>query len=77
LKYTVEMGSGATIYASSFIKIGSAIQNLMRDSQTHRQRGDLISLLLFFQNKESRLKIPEGGQMPGLSSCPFLEAPMS
>jgi hypothetical protein len=26
------------------------------DSQTHRQYGDLISLLLFFQNKASRLK---------------------
>jgi hypothetical protein len=24
--------------------------------QTHRQQGDLIILLLFFQNKESRLK---------------------
>jgi hypothetical protein len=27
-----------------------------RDSQTHRQHGDNISVLLFFQNKESRLK---------------------
>jgi hypothetical protein len=26
------------------------------DTQTHRQQGELISLLLFFQNKESRLK---------------------
>jgi hypothetical protein len=26
------------------------------DTQTHRQQRDLISLLLFFQNKESRLK---------------------
>jgi hypothetical protein len=27
------------------------------DSQTHRQQGELISLILFFQNKESRLKM--------------------
>jgi hypothetical protein len=30
---------------------------LRGDSQTHRQHGDHISLLLFFQNKERRLKI--------------------
>jgi hypothetical protein len=27
------------------------------DSRTHRQKGDPISLLLFFQNKKSRLKM--------------------
>jgi hypothetical protein len=27
------------------------------DTRAHRQQGDLISLLLFFQNKESRLKM--------------------
>jgi hypothetical protein len=27
--------------------------------QTHRQQGDIISLLLFYQNKERRLKICE------------------
>jgi hypothetical protein len=50
MKYAVEMGSGAMIYIPSFIKIGSGIQKLMRGggSQTHRQHGDLISLLLFF-----------------------------
>jgi hypothetical protein len=41
------MGSGAMIYIPSFIKTGLGI---------HRQHGDLISLLSFFQNKESRLK---------------------
>jgi hypothetical protein len=44
MKYAVEMGSGATIY----IKIGSGIQTLIGrggNSQTHRQHGDLISLL--------------------------------
>jgi hypothetical protein len=55
MKYAVKMGSGAMIYISSFIKIGSGIQKLtVSDSQTPRQHGDLISLL--FQNKESRLK---------------------
>jgi hypothetical protein len=45
------MGSGAMIYIPGFIKIDSGIQNLMGggDSQTHRQRGDFISLLLFFR----------------------------
>jgi hypothetical protein len=40
------------------MQICSGIQKLMggEDSQTRRQHGDLISLLLFFQNNESRLK---------------------
>jgi hypothetical protein len=33
----------------------------IRGMQTHIQQRDLISLLLFFQNKESRLKIGGGG----------------
>jgi hypothetical protein len=46
------------IYVLSSIKIGSGIQELMRgDTQTHRRPGDLISLLAFFQNEDSRLKI--------------------
>jgi hypothetical protein len=57
MKYADEMGSGTMIYIPSFIKIGSGIQKLIRgDSQTHRKNGNLKSLL-FFQNKESRLKI--------------------
>jgi hypothetical protein len=28
------------------------------DTQTHRQQGDLISVLLYFQNKESILQWP-------------------
>jgi hypothetical protein len=53
----VEMGSGFLIYVQSFIQIGSAIQKLMRgNSHTDRQKSDLISLL-FFLNKESRLKM--------------------
>jgi hypothetical protein len=53
MKYAVEMDSGVTICIPSFIKIVSGIQKLRR----HRQHGDLISLLIIFQNKESRLKI--------------------
>jgi hypothetical protein len=57
MKYANEMGSGVMTYIPSLIKIGSGIQKLIGgDSQTHRQHGDLIRLLLFFQNKESRLK---------------------
>jgi hypothetical protein len=58
MKYAVEMGSGAMISTSSFIKTGSCIQKLMGrgDTQTHRQHGNLISLPSLFQNKESRLK---------------------
>jgi hypothetical protein len=55
MKYAVEVGSGAMTYIQSFIKIGWGIQNLISGfTQTHRQHGDLISLLLFF-NKENRL----------------------
>jgi hypothetical protein len=45
------MGSGAMIYVSRFIKIGSGIQRLIgEDTQTytHGQQCDLISLLNFF-----------------------------
>jgi hypothetical protein len=56
--YAVEMGSGAVMNVPSFIKIRSGIQKLIEgDTQTHRQQGDLISVLLFFQNKENRLRI--------------------
>jgi hypothetical protein len=61
MKYAIEMGSGAIIYIPSFIEIGSAIQKLSGggggNSQTHRQHDNRISILIFFQNKESRLKI--------------------
>jgi hypothetical protein len=59
MKYTVEMGSGAMTYVPSFTKTGSAIRRLMREM--HRQNRDPISLLLFFQNKEIRLKMRGGG----------------
>jgi hypothetical protein len=54
MKYAVVVGSFAMIYIPSFIKIGSGIQKLIRgDSQRLRRHGDLISLLLYFQNKEA------------------------
>jgi hypothetical protein len=41
------MGSGAMMYIPSVVKIGSGIEKLIR-RDTHRQHGDLISLLLFW-----------------------------
>jgi hypothetical protein len=49
------MGSGAMICIPIFIQIVSGIQKSMKMG-LHRQQGDLISLLLFFKNKESWLK---------------------
>jgi hypothetical protein len=47
----------ATLHISSYTKFVSVIQKFMGgDSQTYTQHGYLISLLLFFQNKERRLK---------------------
>jgi hypothetical protein len=59
MNYAVEMGSGAMIYIPSFMKTGSGIQKLWwkGDSHTHIEQDDLMSLLSFFQNKESRLII--------------------
>jgi hypothetical protein len=42
------MLSGAMIYITSFIKLGSSIETFIcGDTQTHRQQGDHISLVLF------------------------------
>jgi hypothetical protein len=49
IKYAVQMGSGAIIFISIYIKIGSAIQKLIGGIQKHIQQGDLISLLLFLK----------------------------
>jgi hypothetical protein len=59
------MGSGAMIYTPSFVKIGSGIQELLRegDSQTHRQHGDRMDLLLFLQKK--MLKMIENAVLQG------------
>jgi hypothetical protein len=48
----VQMDSCGIIYVSGFIKIGSGIQKLIGGTQTPRQQGDLISLLLFFKIKK-------------------------
>jgi hypothetical protein len=50
------MGFGAMIYVPSFIKIGSSIQKLIGEIQTHIQYDDLISLLLYYENNKSGLK---------------------
>jgi hypothetical protein len=50
MKYVVWMGSGGKIYISSLITIGLGIQKLIGwDTQTYRQHGNLISLLLFLK----------------------------
>jgi hypothetical protein len=50
MKYTVEMGSGAMIYVSSFTKISSGIQRLTGlGGFTDTQDGYRLSLLLFFK----------------------------
>jgi hypothetical protein len=49
MMYAIEMGSGAMVYTPSFIKIGSGIQMVIGGGQQH---DDLISLLLFFQNRD-------------------------
>jgi hypothetical protein len=50
-KYAIEVGPGATINTPSFMKIGSGIQTLMGGGHIPP-----ISVLFFFQNKESSLK---------------------
>jgi hypothetical protein len=72
MEYAVDLGPGVMIYIPSFIKNGSAIQNVMggeiqRNTYTHRQHEDRISLRSFLQNKESRLKTVS--YMTDLSIC--------
>jgi hypothetical protein len=47
------MGSGAVMYAKSFIKIGSGVQKLIggihRHTYAHGQQRGLISLIYFFK----------------------------
>jgi hypothetical protein len=54
MKYAAEMGSSAMIYMPSFVKIGSAIQKLMEGGE---QRGESISLLLFFKIRKYANKL--------------------
>jgi hypothetical protein len=49
MKYVVEMDSRAKTDSPDFGRTGSAIRKLIReDTQTYRQHGDHISLLVFF-----------------------------
>jgi hypothetical protein len=57
MKYAVEVGSVTMIYIPCFIKTLRNSKVNTGESQTHRENGDPISLLLFFQNKKSRLTI--------------------
>jgi hypothetical protein len=43
MKYAVQMGSGATIYIPSFIKIGSGIQKLMGRGMIHRYTDSIVT----------------------------------
>jgi hypothetical protein len=58
MKYAFEITSGGMICIPSFVKMDSGVKILLRwiRIQTHRQEGDVISLL-FCSNKESWLKI--------------------
>jgi hypothetical protein len=70
MKYALDMSSGAIIYMQIFINIGSVIQKLMGGIHRHRQHRDLISLLLFFLNKGSRLKGEDSdSELKGGSAC--------
>jgi hypothetical protein len=55
----LELGSDALIYVhTKFHKVWFRHSKVDGgDAQTHRQHGDGMSLLLFFENKENRLKI--------------------
>jgi hypothetical protein len=56
MKRVVEMGYGAIIHLPNFINIGLGSHNLLKGLQTHKEQGDLISICLFFQNRERRAK---------------------
>jgi hypothetical protein len=54
MKYAVQMGSGTTLYISSFTDLFRHSKFNRGGSQTHRQHGDRKSLLSFLQNKECK-----------------------
>jgi hypothetical protein len=63
MKHAVETGSVAVINMPGLLKIGSGIQKLIGGGEAQEQRlpdrqhGDHISILSFFQNKESGIKM--------------------
>jgi hypothetical protein len=53
----VKWGSGTMVHKPISLNISSGTQELLEgNTQKHRQHGDLISLLLLFENMESMLK---------------------
>jgi hypothetical protein len=64
MKSAVKLTSGALIHILSILKTGSVIQKLLRGiyRQAYRQERDLISVMTFFQNKESIKKPPLSGR---------------
>jgi hypothetical protein len=59
MKYAFEMSSGTMTYVPNFINNPSGIQKLKEGgghTYTDIQNGDVIKLLLFFQDKEGRLR---------------------
>jgi hypothetical protein len=56
MNHAVDMVTGGMTYIPSFIKIISSFQKLL-EGDSHTQKGDLTSILLFFQNKERKLNI--------------------
>jgi hypothetical protein len=58
MKYAVEMSSGVVVYIDTkFHKDWFRHPKVYRgNTLTYRQHGNLINLLLFFENKESKQK---------------------
>jgi hypothetical protein len=69
MSYAVEMASGGMAYIPSFIEIDDQMLLGVIHIQSHRQPDDLISLLLSFHNKVSRLKIRG---FLNISSCDYV-----
>jgi hypothetical protein len=59
MKYAFEISSGTMTHIPKFVKIALATQKLM-GGISDTQHVDRISLLLFFQKEESRIKINAG-----------------
>jgi hypothetical protein len=56
MKHTVEMDSGAIIYIPSFIKIGSAIQNLIWRIHKHTKSMEITQTYIHFSKIRKVMK---------------------
>jgi hypothetical protein len=56
MNYSVEMALGDMIYIPGFINVSSCVHIRNTYVHRHRQKGYVISLLLFSQNKEGEIK---------------------